>query len=661
MRSLVVLVLVVAAAAGLFYTYKSLDTGPQEAAESVGRKPQAAATDEPDVVRIDPAKRAEAPITQTPIVGERASMDPPEADPSEYANSLTGRVITSEGEGVAKAKVTLTTQAMMGEEIAMSWLVDGEKLPWSVHEQTVQTSADGTYAFRGIEPSSKYYLVAEHPDYAYEQESFVQVGASGEFVGPDIVVQEGSILFGYVNDIGGNPVPDATVHLDSSYMLGQEIESPDRMTTKTDSTGLYEIKNVSAGPRNISIAAEGYGSVISHNQQFTGRAGERTQKDFRLDIGYPIKGTVLDPNGAGIPGALVLAMNYGNNTSSRGQVETDEDGVFMIEGLRQGSYIIMVGAKGYRGERMNRVQSGEMNVRIDMIEQASASGCVVDAGSGEPVVGYVASVRRVMPGGTSYEKIGIEERFSANDGCFTLRGVDPGQFVIYVEASGYAPSVSEPFDVSGSESVTGLVVHANAGGTIRGRVVDASGNPVGGARVSSHDPLYFEDNLSGLFGELLASASTERSTRSGADGSFELTMLSPGEYTVRATHPDFTREFVKGVTVSMNQASDIKDVRLRAGGMVRGKVYDTAGKVLGRGHVHLRGDDMNSSYDARTSSDGSFVFEHVRPGSYKLSASSARPGAGSDPLLVIAEQSNSEVSISVSEGSEISQDLNLGG
>lgn len=662
MRSLVVLLLVAAAATALFFAYQSLGEGQDPGhvgPETVTIDDTAPVDETVASVQDEPQKRA---VEQVPLDTSRqlaADDDGVEG----FANQLSGRVLDPDNQPVPNAKVTLTTKARSGEALATEWFLGADgpsEAGGDPNSQEFTTGADGRYVFKDIDPSPRYFLVAEHADFSFSQESYVTVGSEGDYVGPDIRMEAGSTVFGYVTDTNGNPIPGATIHVDSSYMLGEDLESPDRMTTSTDAAGYYEIQNVSEGPRNVSAMAEGQGTQIQHNVMFRGRPDDRQEKNFRLEVGHPIAGRVVGPNGQGIEDAKVLAMNYGNNTSSRGECMTDANGAFQIEHLRQGSYILMVSAHGWRPGRLNRVQVGEMDAVIDMVEQAKVDYCVVDSRTGQPVTSFEASARRVTPGGNAYETVGPVEKVQSATGCGTLRGIDPGQFVVMVEAPGYAPRFSDPFTVTQSAPVTGIQVALDAGGALHGRVVDGGGVPVAGARVSSHDPFYVEDNLVGVFGGLLASKATQRSTRTKSDGSFELNLLTPGEYLVRVSSPDHTREYVSNLTVAAGVASKIGDIVVHSGGSVVGTVYDRTGKALAGGYVHLRSDDPNSIYDTRADSSGQFEFRNVRPGSYRLSASGGSEASG-DPFEVIVDQTNSEITISVSEGGTVNQNLNLGG
>ena len=83
------------------------------------------------------------------------------------------------------------------------------------------TNSEGTYSFSSVEPASDYFMLANHPEFRQAQEQLVFVGENGEHPGPDMYLSPGSLLTGYVVDVGENPVPGALLHLDSAYMMGE--------------------------------------------------------------------------------------------------------------------------------------------------------------------------------------------------------------------------------------------------------------------------------------------------------------------------------------------------------------------------------------------------------------------------------------------------------
>ncbi len=662
MRPFAVFLLVVAAVVALTFAYKSLGSGeaPDPAAPTVN--PAEGPTPG------DPAELVQAPgdattRIQTPAGDHRVEVTGFEQDDSTgYSNTLVGYVFNDAREPVEGAVVNLSAKAMMGEEVGLEFFMMGSGKPKPAWKKTTETDSEGLYEFKNIKPRRNYYLMASHPGYSSKQESYVRVGDRGQFNGPEIELKVGSACDGYVSDVGNNPVPDAWVHLDSAYMLGTTFESEDRLSTQTDPSGYFEFKNVAAGPRNVSVQADGYGIQVKTGQMFSGESNDRVTLNFRLEIGHPIGGRVSGPQGEPVAAARILAFNHGSNTNSRGEALTDDEGAFLIQGLQNGTYILMVEAEGYRAGRMNRVQTGDMGVQIDMIARAAVTGRVLGQG-GNPLSDFSCSVLRMnLNSGTVSEKIMERDFRGETNGEYVMSGLDPGEYVVLADAKGYAPSVSGSFKVAESETVGNVTVQMGQGGTLRGRVLDSAGKPIAGAAVSSHDNDHVEDRFSIFSSVWISSHATQRRARTRADGSFEIALLTPETYMVLVDSPNYTREFLNDQMVNEGGVTEVGDITLLAGGTITGTVVDPSGQPLGNGYVHLRhGEELNSNYYTRTDGQGRYTLLHVRPGAYRLSASGISPSDGGQAFKVVIDQKSSEIPVTIIDGKEIRQDLHLGG
>jgi protocatechuate 3,4-dioxygenase beta subunit len=660
MRPLVVLSLVLVAVAAFviaFFLVGGSGSGGGGAAEPTADQPvaQPETRDEPLTAQPAEPTRIEAPRDTEP------GFDEAEEEQTTFSNVVFGFVINDRNEPVEGAKVKLSRDALSGDQMANQWFIGKE--PSGAPPHVATSKKDGRYEFKGLPPAKDYFLLVEHPDYAHAQEESIVISRQGESRGPDVVLRAGSRLIGHVYDVENNVVPKARLDLDSAYMMGLEMASPDRLTTYTDASGYFEFNNVATGPRNLTCTAEGYGVQIEHNVVFKGDGAETLEKEFRLQAGHPIGGRVFGPENEPIPGVKLTALNYGSNKSSRGVAVSGDDGSFLIEGLEAGSYILLLEAKGYRQSRQNRVQTDDLNVQIEMLRQATLSGRVL--GTNGPVDDFTVSLNRVTPspqgkkGGVPvYEPTSVKQRFQGARGNFTLEGVDPGTFALKVSAPGYAPRMSDTFVVVQDQPPQGVTVTLSQGGSIRGRVVDSGGRPVAMAQVVSRDDEQGNAQLDEFMDTLITTRTTERKARSNDDGFFELKLLNPGQYRLVIEHPNFATETVRGVIVTEGAQADAGAIGLRAGGTVRGKVLDRAGKPLPRAWAKLYS-DTGTLYQTRTDNEGRYVLEHIVPGSYKLSAT--RSGSTpSDAFGEIVDQQNSQVQLQIDDGQVINRDLNLG-
>jgi protocatechuate 3,4-dioxygenase beta subunit len=615
----------------------------------------------PEAPSSAPSTRAAAELTAPEVV--RAPVEEEEAPPREveseaaggYTNSLVGLVTDAAGEPVAGAEVMLSQDPMMGEFLGdLFFGVDNEaeRGERPKPERRV-TGKDGRYAFRSVEPRPNYYLVVSHSKYTMAQEHPVNVGEEGEFAGPDVVLRAGSRLVGSVTNEGGAPISGAEVFTDSAYMLGEEQRSPDRVTARTNDSGRFEMVNVPAGARNVGVLAKGYGQLTKYDFTFAGVETEVIEVDFNLHPGSSIQGRVVDPAGRGVEKVTVRATATTDTTSSTSMATTDETGAFELADLQPGKYMLRVAGSGYRqiaGEG-NDAEAGETGVEVRVVPQVTVAGSVVDQ-SGKPVRDFTCKLQYAEEGSAVFEDAGVQGDFRGrDDGSFELSGINPGSYVVHVDAGGFAPGISRPFVASTEgERVAGLVIHVSAGASMRGRVVDAEGKPVAGALVSTHGNEHAETIYQDALGNLLASNATKRKARSNAEGVFELNRLAPETYQIHVAHARFPKLIRRGVTVGESQELDLGDLKLTPGGSVRGTVRDAAGSIQGGAQVILRSPD-GESYSTRCSGKGIYEFDLVRTGPYEISATggSGKPGK------------SAVVPIQVSEGKQITQDLQLGG
>lgn len=664
MRPFLVLALVAIAAAALFFTYRALDGGTGTGTSAVPTGSDAAVDGSRGTAVLDTPGSGGTRNPQS-VADQRDPASLPTGIGGSYSNRLVGRVTDPTGAPLPGSKVSFSSKPMSGELLGQSFFASGSRTQdEAAARRIVHTDSKGEFSFEFIEPGNDYYLMAQHEDFRLVHREFVRVGAKGDTVEPDIQLSVGSILEGYVGDTGNNPVPDATIHLDSAFVLGTDLESPDRMSTTTDASGFYQFKNLSGGHRTVSVTAAGYGTLVKHNRLFKGDPGVVETENFELDFGNIIAGTVRGPENEGVEGVRVMALNYGNNEASRGEAYSDEDGHFEITDLRNGIYMMVVEADAYRPGEMTRVQTGNTTVSINLLHRARVRGFVSD-GQGNAVQNFEVSLRQVNQQNTISENTGFRQVVEDSpDGSYEIVGLDPANYRVYATAPGFAATLSETFNVTtDTRVVEGINVAMNLGGILRGRIVDSHGTPIPNAQVSSHDSGHVFDAFGSLLQDWIASDATERTTRTSSDGTFSLELMTPAQYMIRVSHPDYADAIKNELTVQEGQVTEITDLELRRGGSIRGVVYGDAGEPLANGYVRIRNDqDPNGTDDTRTDSQGRYLFEHVPANAYMIFASSISPTGGSgDAFKLIIDQRQSEQEIRVNEGGELNIELSIGG
>jgi len=626
-------------------TPKGLSRGPVEVAQNPGASVAA--------LQLDPdSQRTEAPTADG---SQGAAEETIDGDLAPYENDLLGSVRNEGGGPIPGATVILSRRPLQ----AMAFVND--PIDRSGDVQSI-TSSEGIFRFMRIEAYENYTIIVDHPDYSRKEVGSVRVGVSGTFEEPPITLSLGTKLSGLISDTGGNPVPSATIHLDGMLAgLGNQ-PSPDRMSTVSDNFGRYEFKNCPKGQRTLLVSAEGYGSVLVAGVKIQGKRD--AERDVTLEVAEMICGRVIDASNSPVRDAEVVALSYKTgSTQCRDFTKTDVNGEFCLEHLNPGKYTIAVSAKGYRPERAQRVGTGSTGLLLELRPQASVSGRVISKRTGEPLVTFTCVLRTAFANTNVTSPTEIRENFRNPLGEYTLTDVAPGTYVVEASAQGFASSFSQRFTVAEGQSLSGVTVEAGKGGTIKARIVDANGNPIKGALVSTHDNTWTDDAFTRALGDLFPTNATAKKARTNKSGNFKISGLSPENYQLRIQAQGHSRFIKTDILVSEERETDLGTIRMVTGGGVSGLVVDQAGQPIVGARVTLRVDGRPVSVfeprATKSTTGGRYTFSNVPPGNYKIMAMRADPG--DDVFGGLVDQQRSEQRVNVREGQVAKIDMRIGG
>jgi Carboxypeptidase regulatory-like domain len=656
MRPILVLVLVlIAIGALLFGVYTLIGRQPEKGHVGPTAAVQQPAPDAPS----QPAALAGGGTQQDAGRAPQAQADRQAArEVADRGNLLTGSVVTPDGQPLADAQVTLTTQGT-DELTFVNDPVDHSK------DMVARTDRQGRYRFQDVPPRDRYKIVAEHPDYARTSMLSNPIQEVGEFLEPPLAMQVGAQLTGYVQDTGGNAVPDATLNLDGMFVL-EDGETADRMTERTDAEGFYKFKNVpqsNSENRTLSVQAQGYASQTQQGLIFRVDEAMMT-RDFTLLPALMLQGRVLGPDGAGLPRTRVVAV--GTQAQQRGmqsKAVTDEQGNFLFEDLAPGQYMLQARKPGYRYKSVPRVEAGESNVIIEMLEEGKVSGRLVDAATNLPVTSFQARLRFYYQEDVPTAPSEIQDTFSNAKGEFTLTGVKPGEYLAEGRADGYAPSFSLPFRVTQSQDIAGIEVRMTKGGVVKGRVVDSAGDPIAGARVRTEDNEYVDDLFQRALGDAFPSNATQRETRTDKDGRFVIAELHAANYQVIVNAVGFTELSVPEIAVTEGAEHDLGSLKLMGGGTLQGTLFDGGGHPIVAGMVRLEPSFVEEGlpykrYETKSGADGKFRIPNIYPGQYRMMATRLSSN-NANPLETLLDAKNSEISVSIGNDETVTQDITI--
>ncbi|HEX9792965.1 MAG TPA: carboxypeptidase regulatory-like domain-containing protein [Planctomycetota bacterium] len=438
--------------------------------------------------------------------------------------------------------------------------------------QQTATNADGAFRMEHMRPGSYFMITAGLDDDSLFSGDLMSVLTSsriltayvteGEITLVDIVDQSagGCRLRGRLVR-NGQPVPDANLAAMASETSG--LFDFRFATARSDELGEFEFKNLAPGEYVLNVETRGWDgqfeiAVPDYPEDFQILEVPRTEIHGRV---------VAEASGAPVAGASVqliredglansLTSMFGGGTS-RKFANSDQEGVFLFEGVAEGRYHLEVRGQGlpFRGRGrvglepvaagppLGRVRTASFelgrnerkNLNLVKLPLAGSIKVIAEDGRGAAFEGALSVSSKPLDGGA---QAGEEDSPFANRGwgrgSATVSSLQPGNYSVTVESEGFAAQTIGGIVVVGGETTEVRVTLAR-GATLSARVLDANNRPVASADVAVLNRDGRKVNREAGFG----GAFTRLFTGSG-DGAQPLGTFPPGTYTVRATWQDRT-------------------------------------------------------------------------------------------------------------------------
>ena len=469
-----------------------------------------------------------------------------------------------------------------------------------------ETDARGAFEFRdllaasyGVTAGAKGYRPASFAPKGNRHERSFDLAAGEHKTNVDLVLRPGGAeLHGTVSDISGGPIAHARVFA-TAGRWGDGESTP---TVETDDKGAYTLWSV-PGSARVMASADGYAPTTAF-----GTAPGKV--DLLLTPESGLSGTVVDAaTGRPVEGVDVAATASEWSWDGSSGDRTDAQGAFHIHRIPPGRYVVSARTdRGYgRTEGSILVGLGQQvdGVVVKLFPAARLVGKVMIDGT-PPTLCIESSV---------WFHDEVHDRWvdgvTEPDGTVHADGVLPGTYTPQVQCEGYREKAKYPPLVVEGTDLVDLVWAVEASSTIRGHVVTKAGTPIEDARISAR-----------TIGDARAKMRWG-ADRSQADGTYELTGLSPGTYRVEVE----TSKAVaprEGFKVEVPAAGTVdKELVLEDGGAIHGLVVDDKAKPVEGVEIdahELTDQTWWNSDRPRSAEDGTFAIEATRAGAYRVTA-----------------------------------------
>jgi hypothetical protein len=402
-------------------------------------------------------------------------------------------VVDGASEPIAKARITAIN-------------LNGVVLPGVETE----SQTDGSFRIAGL-PAGSYTLWARAEGF---QDRRVQLAlALNDVADVTLSLARAAVLHARVST-AGRPCAGASVLLDG----------PIAASGVADSDGKLSLANLAIGRYRANVKCQ---NALPHDEELELGAQTPLERDFELDSGLTLRGTVERANGQPFANASVLAMPVsvdsgsaapgavGEAASSDGCV-ADATGAFACGGLRADVYD--VGIEGHGQERGQKVRvalrpGAEPRIVLRAYESGTIRVSLAGAVGAEAVV--LAAPEGVEPGTSLL-------RAQPRAGRFVFDDVKLGTYRVYL---GSATNSSARAALERDAQVLDVELDAPKRCSISGSVVDDSGLPVPDAwvRASSDDDFTHAREASGA------------PVLSNTAGVFTIAGLFDGEYRLNAS------------------------------------------------------------------------------------------------------------------------------
>ncbi|HSP35050.1 MAG TPA: carboxypeptidase regulatory-like domain-containing protein, partial [Thermoanaerobaculia bacterium] len=511
-----------------------------------------------------------------------------------YTTARVPSVDVQEGKGVADLEIALDHgvrvvghvmgpdgSALAGVAVRINSGGPSRVVGLGMNNNGTVSDANGDYTIDAVESGDKTLIFASSGYQTLQKTATL----SGTETRVDAQLSTGTQIVGTVVTDTGVPVADAEVTASSA------AQTFGFRNTRTDANGNFTLENMAPGRYTFRAMKSGYANALMN--------------DFDIATGGPVRltmksGGVIFGHVSGLTADELQTATVQASGANGGQTAAvDSSGNYRIEGSPTGT--VRVSARtstGMAGGRTSTVQSVQVDPASPAQVDITFNSATVISGrvtrNGSPVDGaMVAFIPKEAQAQTTARTT------TSNGGQYQVTGLDDATYNVAVVDIQRSAPFSTTYQVHGSGNFD-IDIH---GVSLRGRVVDTSGNPVSDVMVEIHE------KADGGGMRLL-----NQTVQTDASGAFRLDNVQPDSYTIVASKEGYG---AKSADTTVSDSSPEIQIALSQNAGVALRVVDARNGQALSARVHVTDSSGVTVYDSPFMGASDVIKLPLEPGTYR--------------------------------------------